>query len=141
MLKRTNKEGRQSLWGFPRPEITWLYVHEGSGDSSKATKVHVLLFTCASTRAVHLEIVERLDVETFLRAFRRFAATMGLPSMVLSDNAKTFKTASKEIRKIIRAKRVQTYFANKGISWRFSVERAPWWGEMWERLVRSVKNC
>ena len=24
MLKRTNEEGRQSLWGFPRPEITWL---------------------------------------------------------------------------------------------------------------------
>ena len=23
MLKRTNEEGRQSLWGFPRPEITW----------------------------------------------------------------------------------------------------------------------
>ena len=109
--------------------------------SSKATKVYVLLFKCASTRAIHLEIVEKLDVETFLSAFRRFAARRGLPSMVLSDNAKTFKTASKEIRKIIRAKRVQTYFANKGISWRFSVERTPWWGGMWERLVRSVKNC
>ena len=24
MLKRANKEGRQSLWGFPRPEITWI---------------------------------------------------------------------------------------------------------------------
>ena len=24
MLKRTNEEGRQSLRGFPRPEITWL---------------------------------------------------------------------------------------------------------------------
>ena len=118
-----------------------LYVHESSGDSSRATKVYVLLFTCASTRAVHLEIVERLDVETFLRAFKRFAARRGLPSMVLSDNAKTFKRASKEIMKIIRAKRVQTYFANKGITWRFSVERAPWWGGMWERLVRSVKNC
>ena len=23
MLKRTNEEGRQSLWGLPRPEITW----------------------------------------------------------------------------------------------------------------------
>ena len=118
-----------------------LYVHESSGDSCKATKVYVLLFTCASTRAVHLEIVERLDVETFLRAFRRFAARRGLPSMVLSDNAKTFKTASKEIMKIIRAKRVHTYFANKGITWGFSVERVPWWGGMWERLVRSVKNC
>ena len=25
MLKRTNEEGRQSLWGFPRPEITWIF--------------------------------------------------------------------------------------------------------------------
>ena len=25
MLKRTNEEGRQSLWGFPRPEITWYH--------------------------------------------------------------------------------------------------------------------
>ena len=48
--------------------------------------------------------------------------------MVLSDNAKTFKRASKEIMKIIRAKRVHTYFANKGMTWWFSVERAPWWG-------------
>ena len=23
MLKRTNEEGGQRLWGFPRPEITW----------------------------------------------------------------------------------------------------------------------
>ena len=23
MLKRTNEEGRQSLWGFQGPEITW----------------------------------------------------------------------------------------------------------------------
>ena len=56
-----------------------LYVHESSGNSSKTTKVYVLLFTCVSTRAVHLEIVERLDVETFLRAFRRFAARRVLP--------------------------------------------------------------
>ena len=118
-----------------------LYVHESSGESSKATKVYVLLFTCASTRTVHLEIVERLDAETFLRAFRRFAAGKGLPSIVLSDNVKTFKRASEEIMKIIQAKRVQTYFTNKGITWRFSVKRAPWWGGMWERLVRSVKNC
>ena len=118
-----------------------LYVHESSGDSSKVTKVYVLLFTCASTRAVHLEIVERLDVETFLRASRRFAARRGLPSMGLSDNPKTFKRASKEIMKTIQVKGVQTYFANKGITWRFSVERAPWWGGMWARLVRSIKNC
>ena len=102
-----------------------LYVHESSADISKATKIYVLLFTCASTRAVHLEIVERLAVETFLRAFRRFAARRVLTSMVLSDNAKTFKRASKQIMKIIRARRVQTYFANEGIAWRFFRREGP----------------
>ena len=31
MLKRTNEEGRQSLWEFSRPEINWLLV----GSSAK----------------------------------------------------------------------------------------------------------
>ena len=26
MLKRTNEEGWQRLWGFPRPEITWMLI-------------------------------------------------------------------------------------------------------------------
>ena len=26
MLKRTNEEGPKSLWGFPRPEITWKVI-------------------------------------------------------------------------------------------------------------------
>ena len=89
---------------------------------------------------MHLETVERLDVETFLRAFRRFADRRGLPSMVLSDNAKTFKRASKEIRKVIRAKRVQTYFANKGITWRFSIER-PLVGRDVGMPCQVSKNC
>ena len=28
MLKRTNEEGWQSLWGFPGPEITWACLRE-----------------------------------------------------------------------------------------------------------------
>ncbi len=38
------------------------------------TKAYVYLFTCTSTWAVHLELVEALDVESFIRAFRRFSA-------------------------------------------------------------------
>ena len=43
---------------------------------------------------MHLEIVKKLDVETFLMAFKRFTARRGLPSMVLTDNARTLKRAS-----------------------------------------------
>ena len=43
-------------------------------DKDGSQKYYVCLFTCLSTRAIHLELVESLHVEAFLRAFRRFCA-------------------------------------------------------------------
>lgn len=107
----------------------------------ESAKYYVCLFTCAVTRAVHLELVESLDVESFIRAFRRFCARRGLPGTILSDNAKTFKSASKEIKKLIRSPRLREHFTSQGVKWKFIIELAPWQGGMWERLVRSTKRC
>ena len=104
-------------------------------------KCYICLFTCASTRAVHLELVETLDVESFIRAFRRFCARRGLPSRILSDNAKTFKSAAKEVKTLIRSPRFNEHFSCKGVQWEFIIERAPWQGGMWKRLIRSTKRC
>lgn len=30
---------------------------------------------------------------------------------------------------------------NLGVIWQFNVENAPWWGEAFERMVRSTKRC
>ena len=57
---------------------------EGSFGESK---IYVCLFTCACTRAVHLEVVTDLSEETFVLAFHRFAARRSLPRLVISDNA------------------------------------------------------
>jgi hypothetical protein len=73
-------------------------------------------------------------------SFRRFASRQGLPATLLSDNAKTFKAAHKELRKIIHSPEVEQFLAEKRITWKFIVERAPWWGGFWERLVRNVKR-
>jgi hypothetical protein len=75
-----------------------------------------------------------------LLAFRQFASRRGLPATLLSDNAKTFKAADKELRKIVRSPEVEQFLAEKRITWKFIVERALWWGGFWERLVRSVKR-
>ena len=114
-----------------------LYVATKKGSS----KVYICLFTCASTRAIHLELVESLDIPSFLRAFRRFSARRGLPRTIMSDNAKTFKGAMKDVKRIILSDEVQTHLADRGISWHFIVQRAAWYGAIWERLVRSVKRC
>ena len=118
-----------------------LYTHSKNSDATKVDKAYICVFTCASTRAVHLELAPDLSVESFLSLFRRFAARRGLPATLISDNAKTFKTSSKEIIKIARSPDVICYLKNSRISWRFIVERTPWWGGFWERLIRSIKRC
>ena len=89
-----------------------LYTHERQSDG--LTKAYVCLFTCASTRAVHLELAPDLSVGTFLRMFRRFVSRRGLPSTLITDNAKTFKAASNQIVKISRATEVIHYLHGTG---------------------------
>ena len=116
-----------------------LYVNSTSPENR--SKAYCCLFTCASTRAVHLELTESLTVTSFLQAFRKFVSRRGLPAKLLTDNAKTFKSASVDVKKIIKSSEVKKYLANRQIDWQFIMEQAPWWGGFWERLVRSVKRC
>ena len=95
-------------------------------------KLYILLFTCAVTRAVHLELVSSLNLDDFLLAFRRFISRRALPSIVYSDNAKTFQAASSLLQK---------QFSHMTIHWKFICPLSPTWGGWWERLVRSVKSC
>ena len=116
-----------------------LYIQE-STDKASNFKVYICLFTCASTRAIHLELTRGLNVDSFLLAFRRFVGRRGLPASLQSDNAKTFRLSSKEIQSICRSPEVFHYLTNKHISWKFIVPKAPWWEEFWERMVQTVKR-
>ena len=114
----------------------------GIYDSEKSVKkCYIALFTCASTRAVHLEIVASLDVDAFIRSFRRFTARRGVPSCLISDNPKTYKAMAKEVRALIKQPTLHRYLEAKSVKWNFILDRSPWQGGMWERLIRSVKRC
>ncbi|XP_015749984.1 PREDICTED: uncharacterized protein LOC107329833 [Acropora digitifera] len=100
-----------------------LYTTEKGADAEDS-KTYVCLFTCAPTRAVHEELTKRLSSEAFMLAFRRSTNRRGLPVTLLSDNARTFKSASKDIVRISKAKEVTHYMANNGVTWKFIVESA-----------------
>ncbi|XP_077867413.1 uncharacterized protein LOC144356574 [Saccoglossus kowalevskii] len=103
-------------------------------------KAYICLFTCAVTRAIHLELVMDLSTDTFLRAFRRFAARRSLPSKIISDNGSTYLSAAKEIQKLFESASIQNYFANHRMEWSFIPKRAPWFGGFWERLIGMTKT-
>ena len=112
-----------------------LYAMEkpvGNADSH-TIKAYVCLFTCTSTRGVHLELTKELSASVFLQAFRKFCARRGVLS------CQTMPSFVQ--RRLSRSKEVHQYLTNRQISWQFIVEKAPWWGGFWERLVRSVKRC
>ncbi|CAK1603493.1 unnamed protein product [Parnassius mnemosyne] len=99
-------------------------------------KRYVALFTCLTSRAVHLEIVANLSADSAILALRRFAARRGCPTEIYSDNGTNMHGADKELREAFKEEA-----SRRGIVWRFITPSAPFMGGVWERLVRCVKTA
>jgi hypothetical protein len=115
---------------FEAVGIDYLGPTTTRGLDGQANKVWILLITCLSTRAVHLEPVWSLSTEEFLEVFRQFAATRGNPLRILSDNGRQFVLAAKVL--------ANSEFA--AIEWHFIAALSPWQGGVYERLVALVKR-
>ncbi|XP_055633779.1 uncharacterized protein LOC129774105 [Toxorhynchites rutilus septentrionalis] len=101
----------------------------------------VVLFTCLTTRAVHLEIAANLSTDSCKKAIRRFIGRRGAPLEIYSDNGTNFVGASRELVKEIKIinKDISSTFTDTQTQWRFNPPSAPHMGGCWERMVRSVK--
>ena len=115
-----------------------LYAKEKGG---KMNKCYFVIFSCCVTRAVHLELVSDLTAVTFLNVLSKFCARRGIPQLIVSDNAKTFKNVANLIKSIYKDQSFQNSLSTKGIRWKFNLERASWWGGHFERLIGTVKRC
>ena len=88
------------------------------------------MFTCAFGRGVHLEITSDLKAENLLLALQRFISRRDKSTKFISDNVKTFR----------KSKKLKSFFIQKNIKWNFILEKAPWWGGFYERLIGIVKS-
>jgi hypothetical protein len=58
---------------------------------------YIVLFTCATVRAVHLELCSNMTADGFLLALQRFVGHRGIQHTIHTENAQTFQAANKEI--------------------------------------------
>ena len=87
------------------------------------------IFSCMVTRAIHLEMIDCLDTNSFLNAFRRFVARRGMPKRIISDNGTNFVGARRAM-----------FATNNDVEWIFQPPHASHMNGAWERLIRTVRK-
>ncbi|XP_021957208.1 uncharacterized protein LOC110853263 [Folsomia candida] len=102
-----------------------------------------VIFTCLSTRAVHLEVARNLDTTSAINAIRRFTSRRGQPCHIFSDNGTNFHGASTELKKAlseIKQVDIEQQLSSNNIQWHFQPPAAKHMGGVWERLIGCVKK-
>lgn len=106
-------------------------------------KRYGVLFTCMSSRAVHLEVAYSLDTDSCIHALRRFICRRGQVKHIRSDNGTNLVGAHTELKKALSSLnqgKIQGTLLPDGIQWSFNPPAASHHGGVWERLIRSVRQ-
>ncbi|XP_061159982.1 uncharacterized protein LOC133170834 [Syngnathus typhle] len=106
-------------------------------------KRYGVLFTCLTTRAVHLEVAHSLDTDSCVNAFRRFIARRGQVKELRSDNGTNLISAEKELREALKRwnmDQIERSLIQKGVKWTFNPPAGAHHGGIWERIIRMVKR-
>ncbi len=115
------------------------------GRGKSRAKRYLCLFTCLTTRAVHLEMSYSLDTDSFINALTRMVARRGTPAYMLSDNGTNFVGAERELRELVEAfnqeKIINKVAKDYKIEWKFNPPSAPHFGGVFEALIKSAKKA
>ncbi|GFS54320.1 integrase catalytic domain-containing protein [Trichonephila clavipes] len=120
------------------------WIKNNKQRKSSLYKIYVSIFVCFVTKAVHFELVSDLTTQTFIASLKRFIARRGRPSLIFSDNGKTFIGANVELKRLYKLvinpdPELAGFLVDENINWKFLPPRAPNFGGLWEAGVKSFK--
>jgi hypothetical protein len=109
-------------------------------------KAYLAVFSCLTTRTLHLEVASSLYTDVSLAALRRFTCRRGKPAHIYSDCGTNFVSANRELKEMISHMQSQQHNAaladklsGEGVTWHFNPPGAPHFGGLWEAGLKSVK--
>ncbi|KHJ86527.1 hypothetical protein OESDEN_13717, partial [Oesophagostomum dentatum] len=112
-------------------------------DGNDEVKLYGCIFTCTTTRLIHLELVKSMSTTDFLNALRRFFSRRGVPDTITCDNAPTFLLTAQILATTADTTTenpVTVKIASHEIRWYHITPYAPWQGGFYERLIKSIKH-
>lgn len=97
-----------------------------------------VLFTCMSTCAMHIKVIESMSTSSFINALRRFFAVRGPSKQLRSNHGTDFVGACKEFN--TDDSELKRYLAHQGCTWTFNPPHSSHMGRSWERMIGVVRH-
>ena len=108
-------------------------------EGRRQLKRYGALFTCLSSRAIHIEVADALSTDSFINVLHCFMAIRGPIKLLRSDQGTNFVGAQNEFN----VERVRHFLADKGADYfefRMNVPKSSHMGGAWERQIRTVRS-
>ncbi len=120
----------------------WTVVARRTRGGQALSKRWAVLFTCMSTRAVHIEVIMSMDSSSCINALRRFFAIRGPAKQLQSDCGTNFIGACNELEfhKVVKETKVQRYINSEGCTWAFNPPHSSHMGGAWERMIGLARR-
>ena len=121
----------------------WNVLTRKTRQGSSNSKRWAILFTCMTTRAVHIELIESMSGSSFINALRRFQSIRGPVKVFRSDRGSNFigATDNLDIEAIhVEDKAVKNYLCENGSVWKFNPPHSSHMGGVWERLIGVTRR-
>ena len=102
-----------------------------------------LIFTCLSSRAIHIEVLETMDANSFICALQRFFAIRGSVMKLRCDRGTNFVGGKSQLEQAFSEMdqtRVHTFVAEQGCEWISNPPHASHFGGVWERQIGTVRR-
>ena len=151
---RKARSGEQLMSSLPsdkltpdKPPFTFVGVdHFGPFEVKQGrfcVKKYGCLFTCLTSRVVEIAMAHSLDTDSMVNARRRFISVRGCPKQIISDRGTNFTRADKELKETIEEwnqQKIDHVCRQKGIQWTFNPPTASHIGDVWKRMILSVRQ-
>ncbi|XP_052762111.1 uncharacterized protein LOC128204746 [Mya arenaria] len=117
----------------------WHVVSRRTRGGQAANKRWAVLFTCLTSRAVHIEVIEELSSSSFINALRRFTSIRGKVKVYRSDNGTNFMGAL-DVLGVNVNDSVRRYMDQEGAVWILNPPHSSHRGGVWERIIGVTRR-
>ncbi|XP_069110180.1 uncharacterized protein [Argopecten irradians] len=121
----------------------WEIVTRKTRGGAANNKRWAVMFTCMTTRATHIEVIEDMSASCFINALTRLIAIRGPVKILWSDRGTNFIGAASLLKaNVIHVEDplFKEHLVRQGIVWRFNSPHSSHMGGIWERPIGIARR-